>query len=68
MCLGSASSKEQRTRPYAILASTHEGQTGAGRWFEAAQLMIGHSSAMVTNAVYAERDMSKVVAIAMEVG
>ncbi len=35
---------------------------------EAAQLMLGHSSAMVTDAVYAERDQSKVIAIARDVG
>ncbi len=34
---------------------------------EASQLMLGHSSAMVTDAVYAERDLSKVVAIAYAV-
>ena len=35
---------------------------------EAAQLMLGHSSAMITDAVYAERDQSKILAIAREVG
>ena len=35
---------------------------------EAAQLMLGHSSAVITDAVYAERDQSKVIAIARDVG
>ena len=35
---------------------------------EAAQLMLGHSSAMITDAVYAERDHTKIIAIAGEVG
>jgi len=35
---------------------------------EAAQLVLGHSSAMVTDAVYAERDMTKVVDVIRRVG
>tara|TARA_R110002111_G_scaffold244674_1_gene306917 strand:+ start:114 stop:1361 length:1248 start_codon:yes stop_codon:yes gene_type:complete len=35
---------------------------------EAAQLMLGHSSAMVTDAVYADRDQTKLMDIARDVG
>ena len=35
---------------------------------EAAQILLGHSSALVTDAVYAERDMSKPIKIARTIG
>ena len=35
---------------------------------EAAQLALGHASAQITDAVYAERDHAKVVAIMRSVG
>ena len=35
---------------------------------EAAQLTLGHSSAQVTDAVYAERDQEKIVAIMRRIG
>ena len=35
---------------------------------EAAQLTLGHSSAVVTDAVYAERDMAKVIEVIRAVG
>lgn len=35
---------------------------------EAAQLVLGHASATITDAVYAERDAGKVTAVMMEVG
>ena len=35
---------------------------------EAAQLVLGHASANITDAVYAERDMDKVVEVMKAVG
>lgn len=35
---------------------------------EAAQILLGHSSALITDAVYAERDMNKAMKIAREIG
>ncbi|MCE5230477.1 site-specific integrase [bacterium] len=35
---------------------------------EAAQILLGHSSAMITDAVYAERDMAKAMEIAGKIG
>jgi len=38
------------------------------RWLEASALVLGHGSARVTDAVYAERDQTKVVGIMRLVG
>ena len=35
---------------------------------EAARIALGHSSALVTDAVYAERDMDKVVEVMKKIG
>jgi hypothetical protein len=35
---------------------------------EAAQLALGHSSAKVTDAVYAERDMARVIEVMKRIG
>ena len=35
---------------------------------EAAQIALGHSSALVTEAVYAERDMDKVIEVMKKIG
>jgi integrase len=35
---------------------------------EAAQLALGHASAQITNAVYAERDRTKIVEIMKRIG
>lgn len=48
----------------------HTAGTSIRRQFglEAAQITLGHSSALVTEAVYAERDMEKVVEIMRKIG
>ena len=48
----------------------HNAATRIRREFglEAAQLVLGHSSAVVTDAVYAERDMTKVADVIRRVG
>ena len=35
---------------------------------EAAQVVLGHSSAQITDAVYAERDLQKVIEVIKKVG
>ncbi len=35
---------------------------------EAAQILLGHSSALVTEAVYAERDLTKTMTIVRQIG
>jgi integrase len=59
--------KAHRWHPHQL---RHNAATEIRRAFglEAAQLALGHSSAQVTDAVYAERDMSKVAEIMRRVG
>lgn len=63
----SAWQKAHRWHPHQL---RHTAATEIRRAFglEAAQLALGHSSAMVTDAVYAERDQSKVAEIMRRVG
>ena len=58
---------EHRWHPHQL---RHNAATNLRREFglEAAQLALGHSSALVTDAVYAERDRTKVMEIMKRVG
>lgn len=59
--------KAHRWHPYQL---RHSAATQIRRQFglEAAQIALGHSSALVTEAVYAERDMEKVMEVMRKVG
>jgi len=59
--------KAHRWHPHQL---RHNAATRIRRQFglEAAQLVLGHSSAVVTDAVYAERDMTKVADVIRRVG
>ncbi|MBX3363922.1 MAG: site-specific integrase [Phycisphaeraceae bacterium] len=59
--------RTHRWHPHQI---RHSAATRIRREFglEAAQLVLGHSSAVITDAVYAERDQSKVVEVIRRVG
>lgn len=63
----SAWRKAHRWHPYQL---RHSAATNIRRQFglEAAQIALGHSSALVTEAVYAERDMTKAVAVMQKFG
>jgi len=50
------------------LRHTYATRVRAEYGLEAAQILLGHSSALVTDAVYAERDMSKARGIAERIG
>lgn len=59
--------REHRWHPHQL---RHTAATNVRKKFglEAAQLLLGHSSAQVTDAIYAERDSGKLEAIAKQVG
>jgi integrase len=59
--------KSHRWRPHQL---RHTAATEIRREFglEAAQIALGHSSALVTEAVYAERDMAKVEQVMLKIG
>jgi integrase len=59
--------KESHWRPHQLRHATGT-HIRRERGVEAAQLALGHSSALVTDAVYAERDMEKFIAIMRELG
>ena len=59
--------RENRWTPHQ-LRHTAATRIRARYGLEAAQLMLGHSSAAITDAVYAERDHTKIIAIARDVG
>ena len=50
------------------LRHTYATRVRARYGLEAAQILLGHSSALVTDAVYAERDMAKAQKIAQQIG
>jgi integrase len=59
--------RNHRWQPHQL---RHTAATEIRREFglEAAQIALGHSSALVTEAVYAERDMAKVEQVMMKIG
>ena len=59
--------REHRWHPHQL---RHAAGTRIRREFglEAAQIALGHSSALITDAVYAERDLTKVVEVMRKIG
>jgi len=59
--------KAHRWHPHQL---RHNAGTNIRRWFglEAAQVALGHASAQITDAVYAERDRAKVIEIMRKIG
>jgi integrase len=59
--------REHRWHPHRL---RHTAATEIRREFglEAARIILGHSSALVTDAVYAERDASKVIEVMRKIG